>query len=103
MTRILLGECGVDTGQLVIIDPSYIAQGLFDETTQRECDTIKGSGKPGGSVLRDLAVVTLTGIGDGSYPVYATVEEIPGWGERVTRIEIDFTQHVFLEDSPEAK
>jgi hypothetical protein len=35
-------------------------------------------------------VVSRTGLGDGYYPVYATLREIDGWGERVTKLEIVF-------------
>ena len=40
-----------------------------------------------------VAVVFSSGLGDGTYPVYATVEDIPDWGKRITKIEI-----IFLDD-----
>ena len=36
------------------------------------------------AVLKDLVCVS-TGVGDGLYPVYANIEEVPGWGEHVLR------------------
>ena len=51
----------------------------------------------GGELERGRGVVFSTGIGDGSYPVYAYIGEIDGWGERVLKVEIDFNEHVLLD------
>ncbi len=41
-------------------------------------------------------VVFNTGVGDGCYPVYAYLDDVPGWGVRVVKIEVDFTEHPLL-------
>jgi hypothetical protein len=40
-----------------------------------------------GEVLSGVAFSS--GLGDGSYPVYATFREIKGWGKRITKVEIE--------------
>ena len=50
----------------------------------------------GGELGNGRGVVFSTGIGDGSYPVYAYLGEIDGFGERVLKVEIDFNEHVLL-------
>lgn len=149
----MLGVVGVDSGQLIIIDPCYIqndwnkegrdfcvkfwGQGdkdvaekltsdgyiVFDmngaykvptvnqndlehyirayaeeigkavvtsiqtgSTYEQVCETTGGPSY-GGEV--DLGVAFSSGLGDGSYEVYATIQEVPGWGERVTKVEIE--------------
>ena len=37
-----------------------------------------------------LGVCVSTGFGDGEYPVYAEIDEVPGWGTRVKSIEVVF-------------
>ena len=51
----------------------------------------------GGELERGRGVVFNSGIGDGGYPVYAYIGEIEGFGERVLKVEIDFTDHVLLD------
>jgi hypothetical protein len=41
-------------------------------------------------------VVFNTGVGDGCYPVYAYLDDVPGWGVRIVKIEVDFTEHPLL-------
>ena len=55
-----------------------------------------GSKKQGGEV--DLGVAFSSGLGDGSYDVYATIQDIPGWGERVTKVEIELIPDWELEE-----
>lgn len=105
----LIGWCAVDSGQLMITDPSYV--GYFDQTAEFGSPVPKGHFSYAGAcdltLARDydgqmnfpaghagVGVVTRTGLGDGYYPVYATIADIDGWGERVTKIEI-----VFIDDN----
>jgi hypothetical protein len=44
-----------------------------------------------------LGVVFNSGIGDGFYPVYCKIENIPGMGKRITEVRIDMTEHPLLE------
>ena len=91
--------------QLMITDPSYV--GYFDQTAEFGSPVPEGHFSYAGACNRTLAngyngqmnfpaghegvgVVTRTGLGDGYYPVYATIADIDGWGERVVKIEILF-------------
>jgi hypothetical protein len=40
-----------------------------------------------GFVLNGVAFSS--GLGDGTYPVYATFRDIKGWGRRITKVEIE--------------
>lgn len=156
MTRKLLGQVGVDSGQLMVIDPCYInsewkkegsvlgvnfwgqgqervahsleeegiavelvddgryrvitgdAEALIekiktlsknigqiviavphtDSTYDKICD-ITMSEDQGGKLDHGLAVVFSSGLGDGLYDVYATYKTLDGWGERITKVEIE--------------
>lgn len=39
-----------------------------------------------------IGVVSRTGLGDGYYPVYATIADLGEWGERVVKVEIEFVE-----------
>ena len=45
-----------------------------------------------------VGVAFRSGIGDGKYPVYGKIEEIEGWGMRVTEVRIEMIEHPLLED-----
>ena len=73
----LVGHVAVDSGQLMVVDPSYVLAGEFGdyETPYGQmCRVIHTSGSGGGewspSGNRGTAVGTLTN-GDGLFPVYA--------------------------------
>lgn len=100
-----LGHVGVDSGQIILVDPCYVDKGFdYDEVcTSHTVGSTKADptdmfgGRPfhngfGGEVLGipGGAVVTSTGFGDGVYPVYAEVEDFGDWGNRVTKVYIDF-------------
>lgn len=82
MKEVLLGHCGVDSGQLYIVDPCYVYEG-FSYDAVCSSHTV---GTYGGPVGRE-GVVTSTGWGDGVYPVYAEIDEKT---DRVSRVIIDF-------------
>lgn len=101
----LIGYCAVDSGQLMITDPSYV--GYFDQTAEFGSSVPEGHFSYAGACNRTLAsgyngqmnfpaghegvgVVVRTGFGDGYYPVYATIADCGEWGERVAKIEIVF-------------
>ena len=35
-----------------------------------------------------VGVVFSSGLGDGVYDVFATIKDVKGWGERITKVEI---------------
>ena len=82
----LIGHCGVDSGQILLIDPCYVYKdeygsgGDYDECCQITLSDVC-AGQTG------LGVVTSSGYGDGVYPVYA---EKDGNG-RVKQVTIVFS------------
>jgi hypothetical protein len=72
-----------------------LADGLYIEVP-RPLDnsfSLKGASSTtlnyfGGMLQNGMAAVFQSGFGDGSYDVHAYVDEIDGWGERVTKVEI---------------
>lgn len=104
--KVLVGRCGVDSGQIMITDPCYmIDQGFNEAEYQKVCDiTLSETGC--GPLAYEKghegkAVVASSGIGDGYYPVYATYADVDGWGERIIRLEIDFSDHCLFYDDEE--
>lgn len=93
----IIGYCGVDSGQILITDPSYLGNWKDNEygtsvpdgdySYAGACDRTLAKGFDG---QLDLGVVSRTGLGDGYYPVYATIADLGEWGERVVKIEIEF-------------
>jgi hypothetical protein len=71
MSERLLGYCDVDSGKIYIGDPSYV--GLHDVQSQNY-----------------VGFVVPSGLGDGTYPVTVTEEEIEGRGKRITSMVINF-------------
>ena len=106
----LVGTCGVDSGQIIVVDPCYV---ISDE---RDLDKFKESGDYNDvdatydELLKErdihknhnltdafkFGIVTNTGFGDGEYNVYIKKENQGNWGERVSELKI-----VFIEDDPE--
>ena len=87
-TRVLIGHVSVDSGQIVLVDPCYVEQGLDYEDV---CNTTL-SDDQAGAWMNGHAVATSTGYGDGSYPVYVEYENDGSWGTRVKSITIEFMQ-----------
>jgi hypothetical protein len=88
----LIGYCPVDSGQIILVDPCYLDNwkpGDFkdgaDNDYAKACTVTLGPNKAGQS-FHDMAVVTSTCWGDGSYPVYAT-RNLEG---RISSVTIDF-------------
>lgn len=74
-----------------------------DSTYDKICDVTLNQENQGGPIPYKLghegfAVAFSSGLGDGLYPVYATIEDIPGLGERITKVEIRLIEPDDLED-----
>lgn len=106
-TTVLIGLVSVDSGQLIVGDPCYIGgdfgdeefapsapndQGYYPHTYNGACGATlsdKGYGELAFSAGHGGAGVAFrSGLGDGTYPVYATIVDDPVWGKRVARVEI---------------
>jgi hypothetical protein len=73
MSEVLVGHCGVDSGQILIVDPCYVlADNYEDNGPYRQCcDVTLGDDSAGEAAL---GVATATNYGDGNYPVYVTYD-----------------------------
>jgi hypothetical protein len=106
MRKVKIGEVGVDSASLMITDPCYVKDfksGNYNPDIKKDksysdngaCCATDGKNK-GGEIGKGLGVVFSTGIGDGVYPVYATLDDVEMFGERVVKVEIYFDEHVML-------
>jgi len=92
MRREFVGHVFVDHGGVVVLDPEYaeLSDGdrdrVIDASTGATLDCDDDNLPPG---MDHIGVFVSTGLGDGRYPVYADLIELPGAGTRVARIVID--------------
>ena len=96
-----IGECGVDSGQILLIDPCYVYKDEYGSGGDYdECCKITLSEDKAGETM--LGVVTSTYSGDGVYPVYATTDEHGG----IMSVEIVFkksdTYKIIIETTEDA-
>ncbi|RJX17707.1 MAG: hypothetical protein C4570_07840 [Ammonifex sp.] len=108
MKTVLLGRAAVDSGQLMICDPCYIGShwkhgnngGLGGGSYQECCEATQGNNQ-GGPVIDSLggklAVAFTSGLGDGVYEVWADIQDVPDWGERITEVRIKLYPHPYFE------
>lgn len=93
-----IGEVWVDSGQVMLVDPCYLhdwGNTDYAETDQATfdypgacavtCGHAQGQEGEQAGQMEHGAVVTSSGWGDGSYPVYVTVRQ-----GRVVSLTIDF-------------
>lgn len=85
LRRELLGRIWVDSGQLVLTDPSYLEDLEFE--TIEELTTLK---KRCCMYNEGMAAVFRSGLRSGSYPVYVTRFE----NGAIARIEIELAEQV---------
>jgi hypothetical protein len=84
--KVKVGEVRIDTGQILVVDPWHMARRGPGRAIFEECCFRTLEKKGAGPILDGVAVVSETGYGDGTYPVYACFD---GMG-RVVRLTIDF-------------
>lgn len=100
----VIGYCAVDSGQILITDPGYLHDwqdnGFGEAKTAGEysyggaCDLTLADSDNGQMNFplghAGIGVVSRTGLGDGMYPVVATIADLGEWGERTVKLEIIF-------------
>ena len=93
----LAGYCGVDSGQIMVIDPCYAFQdsytgnaatgGNYDAICRVSlADTFGEFPLPANGYSGNVGVVTSSGYGDGNYPVFVDVND----EGRVIELRINF-------------
>ena len=104
----LAGYCGVDSGQIMVIDPCYALKDEFDDLNgnyRSVCNvTLSDDGYgefplPAFGYNQSIGVATSSGYGDGCYPVYVRLNK----EGRVTSMAIIFMPNDddFLDDEDE--
>lgn len=96
-----VGSCPVDSGNIMLVDPCYILPDTEKDIASYTYQQLmalfeeQGWGKNSyklPSVFGHMGVVVNSGLGDGSYDVYAKIVNLPGWGERVAEIKVVFIE-----------
>lgn len=87
-----VGNVFVDAGLIWVGDPCYV---MGDDASSRVTDWMDFCGKlPERNVNAPLGdgtgLAISSGFGDGSYPVYVEFSDEGSWGERVSKIIVDF-------------
>lgn len=81
-----IGECLVDSGQIMLIDPCYVLPDRPEEQGYDYRLLLKGwEDNKNKYFSTEGGVVVESGYGDGTYPVYVKME-----GRRVSAVMIDF-------------
>jgi len=95
--EIIIGEVGIDSGQILLIDPCYIdsnwvkseeGKGEYGGGSYEDCCKVTLGDKSAGEVKSIGGVASETGYGDGVYPVYAKYDR----RGRITEIRIVFEE-----------
>ena len=86
-----VGEVGVDSGQIMIVDPCYVDDGLDYNAS---CKITLS--KDGYGVNSEGGFVTGTLFGDGTYPIYAEFEN-----GRISSLTIRFDDETEVEEEEE--
>ena len=83
--RIKIGQVGVDSGTLMLIDPCYVIGDKWNEKYYKEevCGDWHNYKQ-----LKNSGVIFSSGLGDGIYEVYATISNKKEEGKRVKKVEI---------------
>lgn len=102
----LIGHIGVDSGQMMLVDPCYLDswstddEFAFDASSRDEPENtdfsyagacnVTLSRKLAATLEQGTAAVCATGFGDGQYPVYVEFSDEGSWGRRVKSMTIVF-------------
>jgi hypothetical protein len=89
-----VGEVGIDSGTLALVDPVYAETVSAAEGLEATDTGGVGTIRPQGAV-RDLGVIVSTGLGDGMYPVEVRYEEAEG-SQRIAEVRVRFLPHPIL-------
>ena len=118
--EVLIGHVAVDSGQLMLCDPCYLDKWQDNEEWEKVTADESGlyplsyNGACGATLSDDrygqlkfnlghegAAVAFASGLGDGFYPVYATIIEDGLWGRRIAEVKVVMMQEDYEEDCEE--
>jgi len=94
--RWFVGSCDVDSGQIYVVDPCYIKHHKSlhaDENWEEFCTQRFPDGQQQPAKEMCSGVVSSTYFGDGSYPVYVTIQD-----GAPKKMEIIFTRNTTQRD-----
>lgn len=98
--RLTMNDIGTDgysliAGQLESLVKNVTVKVDRPSTYEQICQLTQGDNQGGSLPYKTghegFAVAFTSGCGDGLYPVYATYEDVPGFGERITSITVDLS------------
>lgn len=96
---IKIGECAVDSGTIMLVDPCYVLPDKEgDVVTDKDYTYDKFLDDIGSDNFKQIlakgvggsGVITSSGFGDGCYPVYAKISDEGDFGKRVKEVKIKF-------------
>ena len=93
-----IGTIGVDSGQMMLSDPSYVKHFAKDGDDDSysytgscaQSNTEQQAGVLVNDVGASVGVVCKSGFGDGGYPVYVKRHDFGEDGERIVEMKIEF-------------
>ena len=105
MSETFIGRIGVDSGQMMLVDPCYVRDWVDTPnlSLNNNGSHYDGEFSYGGACAATLsdkqagilgefgsAAVCATGFGDGAYAVYVTYSDQGAWGKRISEMRIVF-------------
>ncbi len=97
---IKIGECAVDSGQIILVDPCYVLPKKEEKDGGYTYSDLTNRWEKGDwkehyfeevfSGIAGTGVVVSSGIGDGCYPVYVKMVEDEVMGKRVAEVKVVF-------------
>lgn len=108
MKKELIGRIGVDSGQVMVVDPCYLDEWIANKAFEKSDFSkefsynqacLRSCSKLQVGVLGDeMAVVSSTAWGDGTYPVYAIVDERKYGNRKIMGLVISFDESLDEEE-----
>jgi hypothetical protein len=81
-----VGTIGVDSGSMLIVDPTYVDETYVAHGERHESEFVAG-GETGGY---GRGVFVTAGLGDGVYPVEVRYIQDPDFGRRIAEVRVRF-------------
>ncbi|WP_410988448.1 hypothetical protein [Bacillus cereus] len=82
-------EYAKEINEVIVTSPETTS--TYDDISRKTL-----SNKGYGMIGSPWGVAFTSGLGDGTYNVYGTIQDIKGWGERITKVEIELISDEFI-------
>ncbi|MDK2600597.1 hypothetical protein QO179_24190 [Bacillus stercoris] len=91
-----IGTIDIKTGEIMVTDPLYVDIGSIKGVRKKDEKTLVKHYQNGNTYNEminsenELAAISFpSGLGHGSYDLYATYDDVPFHGKRITKVEIE--------------